>query len=127
MFSKKSRINRHVLNPKSIRFRLTLMFVAFLMISLVTLSTGIYQAFIQDQQDEFDKALFNYATDIAENVDVNAFGSIRFDREILLDRGKIFPFLVGSSFVQVVDRTGNVVAKSSSLEEVSYRFIAAAF
>lgn len=103
------------LSPRSLRTRLTFFFLGFLGLTLAGFSTILYQGFVSIEQDGFDAALYNYATDVSRSIDVNLFGRFTIDRDILFNEGKLSPFLIGESFVQVLDLNGQILARSPSL------------
>lgn len=86
-----------------------------MLLMIVGFSAVLFREFKLDQQKEFDAALYNYATDLSRAIDVTFFGTLTFEREIIWDRDKIFPFLVGQAFIQIIDTKGQVLARSGSL------------
>jgi heavy metal sensor kinase len=111
MFSSRIRLHRF----RSIRFRLAGLFVLLFGITQIVLGVLIYELFVRSHQKQFDAALYNHALDIAQNVDMDAFGEISVKSDILSDGGKIFPFSTGRAFIQVLKTDGRIVAKSGGL------------
>jgi signal transduction histidine kinase len=103
------------LSPRSIRFRLTALFVLIFGASMLLFSALLYRAFLESQQTEFDASLYNYAVDVVEGVDVGFFGDLSLRSSVLSDRGKIFPFTLGRAFLEIRDFDGRVLARSRTL------------
>jgi signal transduction histidine kinase len=100
---------------RGIRLRLTVLFGTVLGLTLLVFSLLVYGAFVREQDLQFDAALYNHAVDVANSIDVTPFGDVVFGNEHLSTSGKIFPFAVGKSFLQVLNRNGNPIARSRSL------------
>lgn len=99
----------------SIRFRLTALYVTFFGATLIIFSSILYNALIRTHQRDFDIDLYNYAVDVADGINVDILGNLSITNDLLSNIGKIVPFTMGSSFVQVLDSRGNPVAKSRNL------------
>ena len=99
----------------SIRFRLTGLFVLLFGTTQIVLAVLIYELFVRSHQKQFDAALYNHALDIAQNVDMDAFGELSVKSDILSDGGKIFPFSTGRAFIQILKTDGRIVARSGGL------------
>ena len=97
----------------SIRFRLTALFVCIFGSTLVLFSTLLYQVFARNHMREFDAALYNYTVDVANGIQVNFLGDLRFRPNIPFDEKKAFPFSVGQSFFQITDVNGIVLLRRS--------------
>jgi len=100
---------------KSIRARLTGLYLALLALTLVVFCAILYQVFVRTQRQEFDYALFNHAVDISQAIEVNFWGNYVFTPSVMAAREKIFPFSPGRSFWQVVSLEGRVVERSWNL------------
>jgi signal transduction histidine kinase len=104
-------------HPRSIRFRLTALFVAILGVTLIAFSMMLYGAFVRTHRVEFDAALYNHALDVADSIQVNVFGQLTLSGDILSSNEKIFPFSIGRSLLQIVSPNGQVLAKSRAVAE----------
>jgi signal transduction histidine kinase len=115
MFSAKSNPLLHT-GPflKSIRARLTGLYLALLAVTLAIFCTILYQVFVRNHQQEFDYALENHAVDVAQSITFD-FDGLRFTKNVLTMRDKIFPFSPGKGFVQVVALDGTVIDRSANL------------
>ena len=63
---------------RTIRVRLTILFVLLFAITLLIFSTLLYNSLIEVQQREFDLALLNHAVDISNSLDFDYFGDYYF-------------------------------------------------
>ena len=104
-------------NYRSIRFRLTSLFVGIFGTTLIVFCSLLYSAFIRNQQNEFDAALFNHVVDISKNLNLDFFGRLSIDPDVLTASGKVFPFSLGRAYVQVIDSNHNVLAHSNALDK----------
>lgn len=102
---------------RSIRFRLTALYVLIFGSTLVAFSALFYRSFVNTHETEFDTALYNHAVDVTGAIKVNIFGDLSVEPGILLEGGKIFPFSIGRSFVQIRNSTGEIIAQSRSDEK----------
>jgi heavy metal sensor kinase len=100
---------------RSIRVRLTLLFVLLFGASQTVLGILIYGMFVRSHQAQFDAALYNRALDIAQGIEINAFGDVSVRSDILSDNGKNFPFSTGRELVQILKSDGTIVARSAGL------------
>ena len=115
MFSAKSN-PLHRAGPflKSIRARLTGLYLGLLTITLAIFCTILYQVFARNHEQEFDYALYNHTVDVAQSITFD-FGELRFTKNVLSVREKVFPFSPGKGFVQVVALDGTVIDRSANL------------
>lgn len=104
------------LNPRSIRFRLTALYVTFFGATLIIFSSVLYKALIRTHQRDFDIDLYNYAVDVADGINLDLLGNLSIMTEALSNPGKIVPFTMGNSFIQILDSHGNLIARSRTLE-----------
>ena len=102
----------------SIRFRLTALFVCIFGSTLVLFSVLLYQVLARNHMREFDAALYNYAVDVGNGIQVNFLGDLRFRPAIPFDEKKTFPFAVGQSFFQITGVNGVVLARSTNLGDM---------
>lgn len=103
------------INYRSLRFRLTALFVTLFGTTLIIFSSVLYSALVRTYRHDFDVDLYNHTVDIASSIKVDLFGDVAIDRDILSNGGKIMPFAAGSSFVQVITPDGKVLAQSQNL------------
>jgi signal transduction histidine kinase len=100
---------------KSIRARLTGLYLALLAITLSIFCAILYQVFVRNHQQEFDFALFNHAVDVAHSISIDFYGDLRLTPNVLIAREKVFPFSPGKAFRQVVSLEGTVLDRSPNL------------
>ncbi len=101
--------------PGGVRTRLTVLFVAIFGVTLIAFSALVFRVFTQNIQSEFDADLFNHALDVAQGIEVDLFGNLSVTPDVLSAGGKIFPFSVGSAYVQLSTLDGRIIARSRSL------------
>lgn len=106
-----------MINPRGIRFRLTGLFVSVLAATLIIFSSVVYSVSIHNQESEFDIALYNHAVDISQSVEISIFGTVLVQSDLFSNQNKIFPFAVRSSFIQILDTSGRVMAHSQALQK----------
>lgn len=100
---------------RSVRFRLTVLFVLIFGSTLIGLSIAGYQFFVRNQQFDFDTALFNRAVDVASAINLDMFGRVVAYDPRGADFQKIQPFPIERSFMQVRSANGIVIGRSSNL------------
>lgn len=99
---------------KSIRARLTGLYLALLAVTLSIFCTILYQVFVRNHEQEFDYALFNHAVDVAQSITFD-FGELRFTKNVVTLREKVFPFSPGKGFWQIISLDGTVIDRSANL------------
>lgn len=99
----------------SLRFRLTGLFVLIFGTTLILFSVILYGSFKRSHQSEFDAALFNHAVDIARNIEIDMLGEVSIPSQALLNTGKLFPFHLDKTLMQVITPQGRIVARSRGL------------
>lgn len=104
---------------RSLRVRLIGLFVGIFGINLIFFSFFLYRAFIKNHEAEFDVALYNYAVDVGQAINVNLLGEITLTPNILSTSEKVFPFALGETLLQVRTLSGNSIARSNSLRDGS--------
>jgi len=65
---------------------------------------------IQTLQQDFDDALFNYAVDVSQSIEIGVKGDLNFP-PLKLDTGKVLPFPLGTALIQVVHTSGTILAR----------------
>lgn len=107
----------NIFKKLSLKLRLTLLFCLILTGLLTAFSSILYNEFSKLQSAEFDTILFNYAIDVAESLDIDSYGDVEFDPDIIKLNEKILPFSLGKSYISVLDVNDNIVAKSSNVKK----------
>lgn len=105
-----SRRIKKIFSNISIRLRLSLLFVIIFGATTVVFNMFLFKAMIDTLQQDFDDALFNYAVDISEGVEIGVKGDLNFP-PLRLDHGKILPFPLGTALIQVCHSSGAVLAR----------------
>ena len=93
----------------SLKLRLSLLFGLIFTGMLSGFCYILYTQFSKIQIAEFDTSLYNYTVDVAESLDVDKFGDVEFDANILKLNEKILPFTLKNSFISVMDIHGNII------------------
>src|SRR3954471_13127217 len=106
MFSKKL---KGFFQFRTIRFRLTMLFVAILTLTLLFFSTLLYRVFVKAQQHEFDADLLNYAVDISNAINFDLFSDLSLDPEVIYEEEKVFPFSLGTAVFEIRREDGTTV------------------
>lgn len=94
----------------SIRLRLSLIFVLIFGATTVVFNMFLFQMMIDNLQQDFDDALFNYSVDVSEGIEIGLKGDLSFP-PLRLDQGKILPFPLGTALIQVRHSSGAVLAR----------------
>ncbi|MGZ3774384.1 MAG: sensor histidine kinase [Bdellovibrio sp.] len=76
----------------------------------------LFKMMIDNLQQDFDDALFNYTVDISEGVEIGVKGDLNFP-PLHLDHGKILPFPLGTALIQVRHSSGAVLARVGNFGE----------
>ncbi len=100
----------------SIRVRLSLIFVVFFGATTIIFNMFIFKMSIDNLQQDFDDALFNYSVDVSEGVEIGVKGDLNFP-PLRLDHGKILPFPLGTALIQVRHSSGAVLARVGNFGE----------
>jgi signal transduction histidine kinase len=93
----------------SIKLRLSLLFGLIFTGMLSGFCYILYTQFSNIQIAAFDTSLYNYTVDVAESLDIDKFGDVEFDSNILKLNEKILPFTLKNSFISVLDINGHVI------------------
>lgn len=101
----------------SLKLKLTLLFGLIFTGMLSGFSYILYREFSKLQSDEFDTTLYNYAIDVAESLDIDNYGEVEFDPDIIKLNEKILPFALGTSYITVLDINGKIIASSSNAND----------
>lgn len=101
----------------SLKLRLSLLFGLIFTGMLSGFCYILYTQFSKLQIAEFDTSLYNYAVDVAESLDIDKYGDVEFDSNILKLNEKILPFTLKNSFISVMDINGNIIETRPHLHE----------
>lgn len=70
----------------------------------IILAVGYWSLFLEFQeeiQSEFDRSLYNYATDLLQSLELNSGGKADLPFEVIFSADKIFPFPHGDALVKI--------------------------
>lgn len=98
------------ISKTSLRLRLTAIFVLIFGSVTIIFNLALYRFTIHILQNDFDDALYNYAIDISETIEIGEEGSLRVP-PLTLERGKILPFSMGNALIRVRHISGEVLAQ----------------
>lgn len=102
----------------SLRVRFTALYLTVMAVTLIIFCIMLYQVFVRNHQKEFDAALYNYAVDVSQSISVDFFGDFVFNARAVRANEKFLPFSLGRSFVQIVAPNGQIVTRSTNLENM---------
>jgi signal transduction histidine kinase len=105
----------------SIRLRLTLIFVLIFGTTTILFNAFLFLFMIQTLQQDFDDALFNYAVDVSQSIEIGVKGDLNFP-PLKLDTGKVLPFPLGTALIQVVHTSGTVLERVGEFGDFSPSF-----
>lgn len=105
----------------SIRIRLSLIFVLIFGATTVFFNAFLFKMMIDTLQQDFDDALFNYAVDVSEGIEIGVKGDLNFP-PLNIDHGKILPFPLGTALIQVRHSSGAVLARVGNFGEFNPPF-----
>ena len=109
-----------LLQKVSLKLRLTLLFGLIFTGMLSGFCYILYTQFSKLQIAEFDTSLYNYAVDVAESLDIDKYGDVEFDSNLLKLNEKILPFTLKNSFISVVDINGHNIETRPKLHESQF-------
>ena len=107
---------RKSLSHIPIRLRLSLIFVVIFGVTTLLFNMFVFKMMIDNLQQDFDDALFNYSVDVSEGVEIGVKGDLNFP-PLRLDHGKILPFPLGTALIQVRHSSGAVLARVGNFGE----------
>jgi hypothetical protein len=105
----------------NIHLRLTLIFVLTFGITTILFNTFTFMFMNQTLQQDFDDALFNYAVDVSQSIEIGIKGDLNFP-PLKLDTGKVLPFPLGTALIQVVHASGTILARVGNFGSFSPSF-----
>ena len=100
---------------KSLRFRITILYVVSFGITLVAFSAVLYFVNARNQADDFDKFLYNRAQAIARSISINVQGEIEINQALIAESGKLFPFQFGNEYIEIRSPDGKTIARSKNM------------
>lgn len=96
-----------------IRARLTFMFVVIFGTTTFVFSIFLYYFLNQSLLRDFDDALYNYAVDISQTIEIGKNNSLSFP-PLKVDEGKIFPFQSGNTLFIIRHISGEILSYGSN-------------
>jgi hypothetical protein len=100
---------------QGIRWRLAMLYLSIFAVCLSVFCALLFQNFQRTQIEAFDATLYNFAVDIASNLEMDFVGNLFVVNSGVAESGKFFPFHLGSTFVEIRDSDGIVLKHSRSL------------
>ena len=101
---------RNLNSQLSIRWKLTLLFVAVFGSTFLAFAIFIFNFLAGTLQHEFDDALFNYAVDVHESITLDPGGDLSLQTPAL-DRNKQYPFAFGTALIQIRHSSGEILTQ----------------
>ncbi len=95
-----------------IRFRLAVLYSGIFAVVLSIFCIFLFQSFEKSQIQAFDATLYNFAVDISTNLEIDFVGRLFVTVE---EEGKVLPFHLGKSFLEIRDPSGRVLVYPRSL------------
>ncbi len=117
----KHQINRFTPILFGIRARLTAMFVLIFGTTMVIFSIFLYYFLNQSLLKDFDEALFNYAVDVAQTIEIGQNNSLTLP-PLKVDEGKIYPFQSGKTLFIIRHISGEVLSYGSNSKNFKPRY-----
>ncbi len=102
---------------QGIRRRLALLYLSIFAAGLSVFCALLFQYFQRIQIQAFDTTLYNFAVDISTNLEMDFVGRLFVVNSSIAEAGKLFPFHLGGSFLEIRDSRGKVLLHSRSLKE----------
>lgn len=103
-----------------LRTRLAFLYCGIFAVILTTFGFYFFRSFEKSQIQAFDATLFNFAIDVTTNLEIDFIGRLFVKVE---EEGKVLPFHLGKSFLEIRDPTGRILLYSRSLhgEDLPFR------
>lgn len=95
-----------------LRTRLAFLYCTIFAVVLTSFGVFLFQSFERSQIRAFDATLFNFAVDISANLEIDFIGRLYVTVE---EEGKVLPFHLGKSFLEIRDPSGRILLYSRSL------------
>ena len=106
-----------LLSRQGIRLRLGLLYLSLFAVGLSVFCAVLFQYFQRIQIQAFDTTLYNFAVDISSNLEMDFVGRLFVVNSGKSEAGKLFPFHLGGSFLEIRDGSGKILLHSRSLKE----------
>ncbi|MBI4027831.1 MAG: HAMP domain-containing protein [Verrucomicrobia bacterium] len=100
----------------TLRFRITLLYVAVFGITLLLFSAILYAVYQRHQAADFDRRLYKRALGIARSISIDAHGQLEINQTLIAESGKLFPFEFGNEYIEIRSPDGKSLAHSKNLE-----------
>jgi signal transduction histidine kinase len=107
---------------QGIRWRIGMMYLSTFAVGLVVFCTLLFQYFQRMQIKAFDVTLYNFAVDISSNLEMDFVGRLFVVNPGAAEEGKLFPFHLGGSFLEIRDTKGKILRHSKSLDNTQLPF-----
>lgn len=105
------------LRRQGIRWRLAMLYLSLFAAGLMVFCALLFQYFQRTQLEAFDQTLYNYAVDLATNLEMDFVGRLFVVNSNVAESGKMFPFHLGSMFLEIRDTQGRVLLHSRTLKD----------
>lgn len=102
------------IRPQGIRVQMALLYLSLSGAGLIFFCLFLFQNYLSSQQESFDKALFNFAADVSNDLEVDILGRL-YSKNRSAEEGKYFPFPLGKSYLEIRNLSGQVLLISKSL------------
>ncbi len=99
-----------------VKLRLTLIFVLIFGLSTLAFNALSFISVLKLLQKDFDTALYNYAVDVSNVVELLPSGDLAIPL-LRMDDGKILPFPLGTALISVRHASGEILAEVGSFGE----------
>ncbi|HAG90868.1 MAG TPA: hypothetical protein DCL41_03305 [Bdellovibrionales bacterium] len=97
-----------------IRVKMAILYSTLSGAGLIVFCFFLFQFYVRSQQESFDNALYNFAADVSDDLEVDFLGRL-YSRNRTAEEGKYFPFPLGKSFLEIQNLKGQVLLISKSL------------
>ena len=102
---------------QGIRRRIGLVYLSIFAGGLTVFCALLFQYFQRIQIQAFDTALYNFAVDISTNLEMDFVGRLFVVNPGAAEAGKLFPFHLGGSYLEIRDTKGKILMHSKSIAE----------
>jgi signal transduction histidine kinase len=102
---------------QGIRWRMALLYLSIFAAGLTVFCAVLFQYFQRTQNQAFDTTLYNFAVDISTNLEMDFVGRLFVVNSSIAEAGKLFPFHIPGSFLEIRDSRGKVLLHSRTLNE----------
>jgi len=106
----------------TLRFRITVLYIAVFGIILLTFSTILYWVYQRNLAADFDRFLYNRGVGIARSIEIDLSGQLAINQTLLAESGKLFPFQSGNEYIEIRNSAGKSIAHTTNLGKESLPF-----